>query len=133
MSTPRLPEELLDHIADSHLQGLEVFRNCCLVSKSWVPRTRRQLFAEINFATIEELRSWKENFPDPSTSPAQYANTLFFRCLQVAGANVETGDWITGFSRVAHLGVMALEQCTNVDLPRPIPLILTHYRAPPHE
>ena len=116
MSTPRLPGELLDHIADNHLQGLEVFRNCCLVSKSWVPRTRRKLFSKVTFTTVENLRSWEENFPDPSTSPAYYTTTLSFRCLRVAGANVETGDWIAGFSRVTHLGVMALEQCTTLSL-----------------
>ena len=125
MSTPRLPGELLDHIADNHLQGLEVFRNCCLVSKSWVPRTRRKLFEKVVFDSVEKIRSWKETFPDSSTSPARYADAVFFKCLQTAGANVEAGDWITDFSRVVHLGVTAFESCTTVNLPCSIHLILT--------
>ena len=133
MSIPRLPEELLDHITDHYLQGLQAFRNCCLVSKSWVPRARRQLFARITFDTVENLRSWKENFPDPSTSPAHYTNTIIFRCLQAADANVEMGDWITGFSRVVHLVVSVLEACATIDLSRPVHLILTHHQTTLHE
>ena len=113
MSTPDLPPELLDQIVD-HLQDTEeVLRNCCLVSKSWVPRTRRHLFAIIKFDTVEKLRAWKETFSDPSTSPAHYTKTLFINCLQAAGADAEMGSWIRAFSRVTHLGVMALNECTT--------------------
>ena len=113
MSTPNLPPELLDHIAD-HLQGTkESFRNYCLVSKSWVPRIRRLLFATINFDTIEKLRSWKKTFPDPSTSPAHHTKSLFFTCLQATGADAEVGSWIECFSRVVRLGVMTLSECTT--------------------
>jgi hypothetical protein len=106
MSTPHLPEEILDHIVD-YLHGAEdVLRNCCLVSKSWIPRTRWHLFADIAFPIVESLQSWKETFPDPSTSPAHYAKTLSVGCSEVVtAADAEEGGWIRDFSSVVHLEV----------------------------
>jgi len=105
MSNPALPAELLDHIAD-HLDTACALRNCCLVSKSWIPRTRKHLFAKIKFVTAQKLHSWKRTFPDPSTSPACYTKTLLIGCLRaVTAADAEAGGWIGGFSRVVHLEV----------------------------
>jgi hypothetical protein len=110
MSNPRLPTEILDYIVD-HLHDTEdALRNCCLVSKSWVPRTRKHLFAYIWFPTAESLESWETTFPDPLTSPARHAKTLLIDCPQVvtaADADAEARGWITGFSRVVHLEVGA--------------------------
>src|ERR1700753_246461 len=50
MSGPRLPAELLDHIADL-LRDRETLESCCLVSKSWIPRARKHLFACVAFHT----------------------------------------------------------------------------------
>ena len=106
MSNPRLPEELLDHIVDLLHDTEDALRNCCLVSKSWIPRTRKHLFAHIKIRYEDNLKSWKETFPDPSTSPAHYAETLSIRCLHaVTAADAEPGGWITGFSRVVHFDV----------------------------
>jgi len=105
MSNPILPAELLDHIFD-HLDTTHALRSCCLVSKSWIPCTRRHLFAEIKFNVGQELRSWRRTFPDPSTSPACYAKTLSIYCLPaVAATDAEGGGWIRGFSRVVRLEV----------------------------
>jgi hypothetical protein len=106
MSDPRLPTEMLDHIVD-HLHDTEdALRSCCLVSKSWIPRTRKYLFADIKFPTGANLQSWKTTFPDPSTSPARYADTLSVGCPHaVTAADAEEGGWITGFSRAVHLEV----------------------------
>jgi len=104
MSSPRLLEELLDQVVDQ-LHGTEdALRNCGLVSKSWIPRTRRHLFAEIQFDTEQKLELWKETFPDPSTSPANYTKSLVIQCLySVTAADAEAGGWITGFSHIVHL------------------------------
>ena len=103
MSNPILPAELLDHIVD-HLDTICALRNCCLVSKSWIPRTRKHLFTKINFDVGQKLHSWKRTFPDPSTSPACYAKTLSIDCLPaVTAADAEVGGWIRSFSRVVHL------------------------------
>ena len=107
MSNPRLPVELLDHVVDL-LHGKEdALRNCCLVSKSWIPRTRKHLFALIEFRSPDDLKSWKETFPDPSTSPAHHTETLSIGCPHVVtAADAEPGGWITGFSRVVHFDMV---------------------------
>ena len=106
MSDPHLPAEMLDHIVD-HLQDTEdALKSCCLVSKSWIPRTRKHLFTEAIFPTAEDLQMWKETFPDPLTSPACYTKRLFVGCSQVVtAADADAGGWITGFSHVEHLGL----------------------------
>ena len=104
-----LPAELLDHIVDLLHDTEDTLRDCCLVSKSWIPRTRKHLFAEISFHSEENLQSWKKAFPDPSTSPACYTKALSVNCLRVVtAADAEPGGWITSFSRVVHLGVGTL-------------------------
>ena len=115
MPNPYLPAELLDHIVDLIHDSKTTLRNCCLVSKSWIPRTRKHLFADIRFDTEKKLESWKEMFPDPSTSPGHYARTLFvdyFR-ITVADADSEAGGWIRGFSGVVYLGVVTLKEGTS--------------------
>jgi hypothetical protein len=110
MSDPQLPVEILDHIVDHLHDTQDTLRNCCLVSKSWVQRTRKRLFADIKLHTTRDLRSWKKTFPNPSTSPARYAKTLFVGCPEVIRAvDAEVGGWITGFSRVKHLDLGAYE------------------------
>jgi hypothetical protein len=105
MLDPRLPPEMLDYVIDHLHDTRDALRNCCLVSKSWIPRTRKHLFADIKFPTVESLQSWKETFPDPSTSPARYANTLAIDYPQVVTAVDEASGWIRAFSRVEHLEV----------------------------
>ena len=105
-----LPCELLDHIVDLLDGNQTPLRNCCLVSKSWIPRTRKHLFAEIRFRTAKSLQSWKKTFPDPSTSPARYAGALFIGGPQgAAAADVEAGGWISGFSHVVRLEMVGLD------------------------
>ena len=109
MSNPRLPPEILDHIVDHLHDTQDALRNCCLLSKSWVQRTRKRLFANVALSSVASLRSWKETFPDPSTSPARYAQTLYISCAHVVtAADAESGGWIRGFSRVEHLEVVGL-------------------------
>ena len=98
-----LPCEILDHIVDL-LHGSQIsLRNCCLVSKSWVPRTRIHLFAEIHFQTPGNLQSWKMTFRDPSTSPACYTKGLFIGPEAFADTYGYANDWRWDFSRVVRL------------------------------
>jgi len=114
MSAPHLPLELLDQIVDHVCDNPVVLRNCCLISKSWIPPTRKHLFAFIWFDTAGRLRSWKETFPDPSASPAQYTKTLIIDCIQaVTVADGEAGGWIRGFSCVVRLGLSGGNRHTN--------------------
>ena len=106
MSAPCLPPEILDHIVDRLHTSPEALKECCLVSKSWIPRTRQHLFANITFHTKERLGSWKKTFPEPSTSPGYYTKSLSIGCpYVVTTADAEPGGWITGFSRATDLGV----------------------------
>ena len=104
MSNPHLPAEMLDHIVDHLHDAEDALRNCCLVSKLWIPRTRKHLFATIRFITAKRLQSWKETFPDPSISPAHYVKTLSIRCPPVLTA-ADMGSWAQSFSRVVNLDV----------------------------
>ena len=103
MPNPHLPEELLDHIASLLYDERDELKNCCLVSKPWIPRTRKHLFARLGFHTPRNLQSWKNTFPDPSTSPARYTQNLFIDCPQaVTAKDAEEDGWITAFTRVVH-------------------------------
>ena len=104
MSRPRLPAELLDYIVDHLHDTRYALESCCLVSRSWVPRTRKHLFADVLFRDEEELQSWKNKFPDPSTSPACYTKNLEVWCPEeVTAADAEERGWIAAFSRVVYL------------------------------
>jgi hypothetical protein len=114
MSIPYLPPEILDWIVDLLHDEPEALKRCCLVSKSWVPRTRIHLFEEIIFHDEKRMKLWKKTFPDPSTSPARYVKYLFFdRPQVVVAADAEPGAWISGFSHVVHLGVHSQESFAN--------------------
>ena len=99
MSSPTFPLEILDHIVDLLHDNTEALKQCCLVSKSWIPRTQRHLFAHIQFLR-NRLKLWKVTFPDPTNSPAYHTRTLTI-CLSAEG--VEEGDWILPFSHVQRL------------------------------
>jgi hypothetical protein len=106
MSNPRLPAEMLDRVVDQLRDTEDALRNCCLVSKSWIPRTRRHLFTDIRFPTLESLISWMRTFPDPSTSPAHYVKNLSVTYPQLfTDPDAEAGNWIRWFSCVVHLEV----------------------------
>ena len=103
MPSPSLPLEILDHIIDTLHDDTETLQDCCLVAKSWIPRTRKHLFFDIHFWSSERLESWKKTFPDPPNSPACYARSLLVECLEVIRAeDAADGGWIKSFSRVVR-------------------------------
>ena len=104
MPNPYLPTETLDHTVDLLQNDADTLEQCCLVSKSWVPRTRRHLFANIKFHRPSDLERWKERFPDAANSPAYYTRTLLVHCSHpITASGTEDGDWIRAFSRVRRL------------------------------
>ena len=109
MPSPSLPQEILDHIIDTLHDDTETLRNCCLVAKSWIPRTRKYLFSYIRFSS-KHLESWKKTFPDPSNSPACYARSMVVACPEaVRVEDAAEGGWITSFSGVSCLELKASE------------------------
>ena len=93
-----LPPEILDYIADLLHDKSETLRGCCLVSKSWIPRTRKHVFADISFHSPADLELWKKTPPDHSSSPAHRTQTLLVGCPEVATVvDVGEGGWIQTF------------------------------------
>ena len=110
MSCPPLPPEVLDIIVDFLCREFEALRNCCLVAKSWVPRTRKYLFLTVAFPTPQRLESWKRTFPDTSDSPAHHTRFLSIRCPHtVSAGDAEEGGWIRTFS-----GVVCLDMASSL-------------------
>lgn len=100
MSSPHLPQEIRDIIIDLLHDKTETLKQCCLVSKSWVSRPRKHLFAHIEIVGEWDLCKWNRLFPDPTNSPACYAHTL-----SVDGSFGEAGErsWIHAFSHLERL------------------------------
>ena len=104
MSCALLPD-IFDIIVDDLCDDPPTLEACCLVSKSWIPRTRKHLFAHIEFgATEPPIQVWKKAFPDPSNSPAHYTRSLSIRDIPVIIApDMGEGGWIRTFHSVVHL------------------------------
>lgn len=106
MLSPCLPRETLDHVIDLLRDKPEILKECCLVSKSWVPRTQKHLFSNIHFRSASDLESWKKTFPSPTGSLAYHTHALFIGCPQaVEDLDSEEGGWIQGFFRLERLTV----------------------------
>ena len=119
MPHPRFPVELLDYIVD-HLHDVrDALESCCLVSTSWIPRTRRHLFAKVAFRSENDLQSWKNVFPEPSTSPACYTDHLVICCPEgVTPADAEARRSIRhGFRRAGDLSPPILRILTLTQIP----------------
>jgi len=104
---PSPPPEILDLIVDQLHDELAALKACCVVSKSWVPRSRRHLFARVAFDAPESsVESWMETFPDPSNSPAHHTRSLSIRGLPAAvAAGTDGSSWVRAFQHVVTLNV----------------------------
>ena len=104
MPHPHLPPEICDSIIDLLHNEPQTLGRCCLVSKSWIPRARKNLFAVIRFSSRAKIDKWKEVFPDPSNFPALYTHTLEVNYFtRDTSADVVEGGWIPNLSRVVRL------------------------------
>ena len=111
-----LPPEILDLIVDHLHDEQAALKACCIVSKSWILRARKQLFARVEFRTSgSHMEHWKKAFPDPSNSPAHHT-----RSLSVYGNPVLTtteagaDNWIRAFRNVVHLRLENLDPASLV-------------------
>ena len=104
-----LPPEILDLIIDQLHNEPTTLRACCLVSKSWIPRTRKHLFADVKFDAKELLlASWMKMFPNPSNSPAQHTRSLTIRrpvylSVPDTPTDAEVTSCARAFRNVVHL------------------------------
>ena len=132
MSCP-LPPEVLDLIVDHLCDERTTLKACCLVSKSWIPRTRKYLFAHLRLHhTDRPIQSWKQTFPDPSNSPAHHVSSLFLHAARaITLADPDLGPWIRSFNRVetlrTRLEPFALDQVSLVQLHGFSPILKSLY------
>ena len=119
-----LPPEILDIIVDHSYDEPTTLNACCVVSKSWVPRTRRHLFFRVEFSSKYPIKSWMETFPDPSNSPAHYARVLLLSDL--TAADTYARDWVHSFYHIneLHIAVPWQESLTHA------PLVSLHGLSP---
>lgn len=106
-----LPPEILDLIADHLCTELDTLKVCCLVSRSWVWRTRRYLFAHVRFGSAggPSFESWMELFSDLSTSPSHHTRSLAFHGFPVNGIDAAGAPaCIRSFRSVVELEVVTL-------------------------
>ena len=113
-----LPSEILDLIVDDLYDEPDTVKSCCVVSKSWIPRARKHLFAYVEFHSFESpVEWWKEAFPDPSNSPAHHTRTLSIYNISLdTAADEVVGDLIKSFRNVVNL------QLSDLDLASLTPL-----------
>ena len=125
---PTLPAEILDLIVD-HLHDKPItLKSCCLVSKSWVPRARRTLFAQVEFSSIRyPIRSWMKAFPDPRNSPTHHTRDLhFLDHRSITAASAVAPAWVRRFCHIKRLQITAMVPDTSI----PVPLVHLHGLSP---
>jgi hypothetical protein len=105
-----LPPEILDDTLDHLYDEPATLKACCVVSKSWIPRTRKHLFASVEFyGPDSHIELWKKAFPDPSNSPAHYTRSLSVRGIPaITAADADEGGWIRTFHNLVHLHLEVL-------------------------
>ena len=110
MSPPTLISDIFDLIVDHLHDQPKTLRACCLVSKEWVTRARRHLFACVIFYLDRQIKSWMAAYPDISNSPACYVRTLFvFDNVSIIAACESPPTWLHQFCRVKSFGMGDLE------------------------
>jgi hypothetical protein len=115
MSNARLPQEILDYIVDFLHNEPWWLKRCCLVAKSWVPRTRKHIFNKIDIASLDDLEAWWKVFPDPNSSPGHYARTLFFLSVRSIFSGVAGGcSLVSPFSNVVRLVISCGKDISHV-------------------
>ena len=113
-----LPPELLDLIVDYLRDEPIALKACCLVSKLWIHRTRRLLFAHVEFLdrVATPIESWMGLFPEPFDSPAHFARSLSIRGFEsVTTAVTHARTWVHPFCHLVHLGVTTDDAAADDD------------------
>ena len=102
---PSFPPEILDLIVDNLHNETSTLESCCLVSKSWVPRVRRILFAPVKFSTCRSpIQLWVKAFPDPRNSPAHHTRSLYFVYRDsITVASTVAPAWVRRFCKIRKL------------------------------
>jgi hypothetical protein len=104
MTQPHLPPNVTDYIIDLICDDPKTLQACCLVSKSWIPRSRAHIFNSVEFETSIQQEAWKKTFPIPQLSPAHLVRSLKLSSLSACySSSAEGDDWIQPFTNVVRL------------------------------
>lgn len=107
-TSTRLPQELVDTVIDELRNDVGSLHACSLVSKSWVYRSRKYLFATVHLPTCL-LRRWLEHIPVNACTPPDPHYHVRSLSLQPATASTpfcipETlVDHLSSFTQVSKL------------------------------
>jgi hypothetical protein len=115
---PSLPSEILDLVVDHLHDEPTALKACCVVSKSWIQRTRAHLFATVEFySPRSDIELWKKAFLDPSNSPAHHTRSLTICGIPVVTtADTDAGGWIRTFHNLTRLHLESLSWGEHVSL-----------------
>ena len=98
-----LPPEMLDQVVDQLHDDSTTLEICSLVSKSWIQRARKHLFANVSFnAAHPGVESWNDTFLNPTSSPDHRTQALSICQPHFIGAS----DTILTFCNVERLDVI---------------------------
>lgn len=109
---PDLPTEIMDYIVSLLHDEQDALKQCCLVSKSWIPGARKHLFNNISFKSLSQFEGWRRTFSDPENSPACHTNSLHAICAEVA----EDKALIQSFINVTQLTIDIKQDWRNSQL-----------------
>ena len=106
---PLLPPEIFD-LAIDHLHDEPItLKSYCLVSKSWVPRARRNLFARVEVNSCQRpIQLWMKTHSDPSNSPGHHTCILQLDGDFVKDANAVAPTWVHHFCHIEGLLMLRL-------------------------
>ena len=91
-------------------------RRCSTAARAFVSPCRRHLFSRVVFRP-HNLRTWKTNFPNPSTSPAIYTHEM--RIHLASDAPIQLAEYMPHFSNVRDLTLIG-GRCENHEWISPI-------------
>jgi hypothetical protein len=109
-SDPHLLPEIFDYIIDFLRDDMKTLKQCCLVSKSWLPRSREHIFADLTLDEEDDLESWRKTFSDPANSPSYHTRNLTIRCDP---GHMEESGWVQSFPRLETLCMMSEDGWVN--------------------
>ena len=116
--TPRIPEDIIDEILD-HLAADSDFKSlraCALLSRSWVPSSRRHLFHTVDL-TWGKMDRWYNTFPVPEESPAHHVLVLHISNNAIDWVPVKFFDHAPRFTNVRKLFLFGGEHCAGPRVP----------------
>ena len=99
-----LPQELIDHIID-HVDDRDGLKACSLVCRQWSARSRKHLFVEIDFTSVENLRRWCACIRPGPLGPSSLVENLVLSGFDSSSTSLSTSGLYpsTLFNAIFHL------------------------------